>query len=214
MRGSSSTDDATERAALGRALFSPARIALIGATPHQDRLTSRPQRVLKQHGYRGTIIPISPRYPEIGGDQAFRSLRSVDGQIDHAFVMVPATAVPDAIAECCAAQVRVATIFTAGFAESGEEGERRQQTMVDMAHAAGLRLLGPNCLGVVNVQDRVTLSANAVLEQEVLRPGGLSVVSQSGSMLGAIITRAQERGLGFAKLASVGNECDIGDSSC
>jgi len=210
MQESSSTDDAAGRAALTRALFWPTRIALIGATPHADRLTSRPQRVLKQHGYQGSIIPINPRYGQIDGDTAFRSLRSAGAQIDHAFVMVPASAVPNAIADCCAGRVRVATIFSAGFAETSDEGKRRQLEMVAMARAAGLRLLGPNCLGIVNVQGHVTLSANAVLEQEALRPGGVSVVSQSGSMLGAIITRAQERGLGFSKLASVGNECDIG----
>ena len=209
MPGSSSTDHATERAALSRALFAPARIALVGATPHQDRLTSRPQRVLKKHGFRGTIIPVSPRYAEMGGDRTSPSVRSIAEPIDHAFVMVPAAAVPQVIAECCAAGVRVATIFTAGFAEASEEGERRQHAMVTMARTAGLRLLGPNCLGVVDVSARVILSANAVLEHEVLRAGHLSVVSQSGSMLGAIITRAQERGLGFSKLVSVGNECDI-----
>ena len=210
MPASSSTDDAARRAALARALFSPASIALIGATPHPERLTSRPQRVLKQHGFGGQIIPINPRYAEIRGDRTYASLRNVPEPVDHAFIMVPAVGVPDAIAECCAAKVKVATIFTAGFAETSAEGKRRQQDMVTMARLAGLRLLGPNCLGIIDVGSRVVLSANAVLELEVLRPGGLSVVSQSGSMLGALITRAQERGLGFSKLVSVGNECDIG----
>ena len=210
MPASSSTDDPNARAALARALFSPARIALIGATPHQDRLTSRPQRVLKQHGYAGAIVPVSPRYAEIGGDRTFPSLRAIPEPVDHAFVMVPASAVPDVIADCCAAGVRVATIFTAGFAEAGDEGIRRQRDIVRMACDCELRLLGPNCLGIVDVHSRVALSANAVLEHEALRPGGLSVLSQSGSMLGAIITRAQQRGLGFSKLVSVGNECDIG----
>ena len=210
MPESSSTDDPAQRASLAQALFSPASIALIGATPHPDRLTSRPQRVLRKHGFGGQIVPINPRYAEIGGDRAYGSLRSCAGSIDHAFVMVPAIGVRDAIAECCAANVRVATILTAGFAEASPEGRKREQAMVAMARDAGLRLLGPNCLGVIDVGARVALSANAVLEQEALCSGGLSVVSQSGSMLGALITRAQERGLGFSRLVSVGNECDIG----
>ncbi|MDP3715477.1 MAG: acetate--CoA ligase family protein, partial [Burkholderiales bacterium] len=82
--------------------------------------------------------------------------------------------------------------------------------MVETARAGGVRLIGPNCLGVVNVTGKAVLSANAVLEREALIPGSLSLVSQSGSMMGAIITRAQERGLGFSKLVSVGNECDVG----
>ena len=123
--------------------------------------------------------------------------------------MVPAAAVADVIADCCALHVKVATIVSAGFAETGDTGKRRQEHIRALARAAGLRLVGPNCLGVVNVPGHVTLSANATLEHEALRPGGLSVISQSGSMLGGIITRAQERGLGFSKLVSVGNECDL-----
>ena len=210
MPESVTTEQMNTRAALSRALFCPASVALIGASPDQARLASRPQRVLRRHGYTGTIIPINPRYAEICGDQAHASMHAVPGKIDHAFVMVPASAVPDVIADCCAAQVKVATLFTAGFAETGEKGRRRQDRMLTTARAAGLRILGPNCLGVVNVTGAVTLSANAAFEHEQFRPGGLSVISQSGSMLGGIVTRAQERGLGFSKLVSVGNECDIG----
>jgi len=201
---------ASNRAALAQALFLPQTIALVGASADQGKLASRPQRVLRKHGYGGAIVPINPARSEILGERAYRTLSAVPGAVDHAFVMVPASAVPDVIADCCAARVKVATIFTAGFAETGEDGKRRQDAMVAMAKCAGVRLVGPNCLGIVNVSGGVTLSANAVLEHEVLRRGGLSVVSQSGSMLGGIITRAQERGLGFSKLVSVGNECDIG----
>ncbi len=124
--------------------------------------------------------------------------------------MVPAAAVPGVIDDCAQAGVKVATIFTAGFAETGEAGRATQQRMVAAARRGGVRLIGPNCLGVVNVTGRTVLSANAVLETETLLPGPLSLVSQSGSMMGAIITRAQERGFGFSKLVSVGNECDVG----
>ncbi|HEX6064376.1 MAG TPA: acetate--CoA ligase family protein, partial [Longimicrobiales bacterium] len=89
-------------------------------------------------------------------------------------------------------------------------GLARQREMVAMAREAGLRLLGPNCMGLVNVHGRTALSVNAVLERETLRPGSLSVISQSGSTLGTLISRAQARGLGFSKLISVGNECDLG----
>jgi acetate---CoA ligase (ADP-forming) len=201
---------AANRAALAQALFSPRTIALVGASADQAKLASRPQRVLRKHGYGGVIVPINPARSEILGERAYHALTAVPGAVDHAFVMVPAAAVPDVIADCCEARVKVATIFTAGFAETGGEGKRRQDAMVAMAKCAGVRLVGPNCLGIVNVSGGVTLSANAVLEQEALRRGGLSVVSQSGSMLGGIITRAQERGLGFSKLVSVGNECDVG----
>ncbi len=210
MREAASPENGSDRSALAQALFTPRRIALVGASADQAKLASRPQRVLRRHGYDGTIVPINPARSEILGIKAYRSVRDVPGGVDHAFVMVPASAVPDVIADCCAAGVRVATIFTAGFAEADDAGKLRQDAMVAMAKNAGVRLVGPNCLGIINVSGGVAISANAVLEQETLLRGGLSVVSQSGSMLGAIITRAQERGLGFSKLVSVGNECDLG----
>ena len=124
--------------------------------------------------------------------------------------MVPAPAVPEVVAQCCELKIPVATIFSAGFAELGEQGFVRQREMVKMARAAGLRLLGPNCMGIVNIHGATALTVNAVIEHERLTPGPLSVISQSGSMLGSMLSRAQPRGLGFSKLVSVGNECDLG----
>lgn len=196
--------------ALRNALFHPRAIALIGASADVAKLNARPQRLLQRFGYAGRVIPINPARAEVLGERAWPDLDSAPGPIDHAFVMVPAAAVPDAIAQCARAGVRVATLFSAGFAELGAEGLARQRALVDTARAGGLRLLGPNCMGVVNVTDGVPITMNAVIEQEPLVPGGLSVVSQSGSMIGAILSRAQPRGLGFAKLVSVGNECDLG----
>lgn len=199
-----------DRLQLGRALFAPRTVALVGASADAAKLASRPQRVLRKHGFDGTIIPINPGRSEINGDKAYPDIRSVPQQIDHAFIMVPAKAVPGVIEDCAAAGVKAATIFSAGFAETGEEGARIQKRMVDTARAGGVRLIGPNCLGIANVTGKTVLSANAVLESQVLVPGNLSLVSQSGSMMGGTVSRAQERGLGFSKMVSVGNECDVG----
>jgi len=197
-------------ATLKEALFCPRSIALLGATPDLTKVNSRPQRFLKRFGYAGRVLPINPTRNEILGERAYPDLKSAPGPIDHAFVMVPASAVPDVIEQCCELRVPVATLFTAGFAELGEEGLRRQRRLVERAHAGGLRLLGPNCMGVVNVHDRIPLTVNAVIEREELVPGGLSLITQSGSTLGSVLSRAQARGLGFSKLISVGNECDLG----
>lgn len=199
-----------DRLQLGRALFAPRTVALVGASADAAKLASRPQRVLRKHGFDGTIIPINPGRSEINGDKAYPDIRSVPQKIDHAFIMVPAKAVPGVIEDCAAAGVKAATIFSAGFAETGEEGARIQKRMVDTARAGGVRLIGPNCLGIANVTGKTVLSANAVLESQVLVPGNLSLVSQSGSMMGGTVSRAQERGLGFSKMVSVGNECDVG----
>jgi acyl-CoA synthetase (NDP forming) len=197
------------RGGLAQTLFTPKTVALVGASADLKKNNSRPQRFLRRHGYAGRILPVNPRYPEILGEPAYPDLQSAPGPIDHAFIMVPAATVPDVVAQCCALKIPIATIFSAGFAELGEQGLKPQRDMVAMAREAGLRLLGPNCMGLVNVHGKTALSVNAVLERETLRPGPLSVISQSGSTLGTLISRAQARGLGFAKLISVGNECDL-----
>jgi acyl-CoA synthetase (NDP forming) len=195
---------------LAQALFAPKSVALVGASADKTKNNSRPQRFLRQHGYAGKVFPVNSRGGEISGQKAWPDLKSVPEPVDHAFIMVPAAAVPDVVAQCCERGVPVATIFSAGFAELGEEGLARQRRMVETARAAGLRLLGPNCMGIVNVQDATPLTVNAVFEQEYPLPGALSVISQSGSMLGTLVSRARPRGVGFSKLVSVGNECDLG----
>lgn len=195
---------------LADAIFRPRAIALIGATADQTKNNARAQRLLRKNGYAGRILPINPRAAEIMGDVAYPDIRAAPGPIDHAFIMVPAAAVPDAIAGCVEKGVKVATLYSAGFAELGAEGRERQDRIVAMAREGGLRLIGPNCLGLVNVTDGVPITNNAAVEAEDLKPGWLSVVSQSGSMMGALLSRAMARGFTFAKLVSVGNEGDIG----
>ncbi|MBR0656322.1 acetate--CoA ligase family protein [Plastoroseomonas arctica] len=195
---------------LADAIFRPRAVALIGATADQAKNNARAQRVLKKSGYGGRILPINPKAAEIMGDAAYPDIRAAPGPIDHAFIMVPAAAVPDAIAGCVEAGVKVATLYSAGFAELGPEGRAAQDRIVAIAREGGMRLIGPNCLGLVNVTDGVPITNNAAVEAEDLRPGWLSVVSQSGSMMGALLSRAMSRGFTFAKLASLGNECDIG----
>ncbi len=204
------SSDAVLDTKLREALFAPRCIALVGASADLAKNNSRPQRFLRQHGYTGRILPINPGRTEILGETAYPELKSAPGPIDHAFIMVPAPAVPEVVAQCCELKIPVATIFSAGFAELGDAGLARQREMVKSARAAGLRLLGPNCMGIVNVHGATALTVNAVIEHERLTPGPLSVISQSGSMLGSLLSRAQARGLGFSKLVSVGNECDLG----
>ncbi|WP_160120777.1 acetate--CoA ligase family protein [Rhodovarius lipocyclicus] len=195
---------------LADAVFRPRAIALLGATPDQKKNNSRAQRVLKKNGYQGRIIPINPGRTEIMGDTAYPDIRAAPGPIDHAFIMVPAAAVPDAIAGCVEKGVKVATIYSAGFAEIGPEGRAMQEAFTETARRGGLRLIGPNCLGLVNVTDGVPITNNAAVEAEDIKAGSIGVASQSGSMMGALLSRAMARGHRFSKLVSVGNECDVG----
>lgn len=193
---------------LARALFAPERIVLIGASAQADKLASRPLRVLRRHGFSGVVECIDGSPATLDALRRATS-RTAGAPITHALIMTAATGVAQAIEACGAGGIRVATVLSAGFAELGARGKRRQDALLETARRSGVRLLGPNSLGIVNVAGRVALSANAVFEREPLERGGVSVVSQSGSMLGAIVTRAQDRGVGFSKLVAVGNESDI-----
>ncbi len=193
-------------ASLSKALFAPDSIALIGASGDADKHTSLPQRFLRQHGYRGEIYPINPRRSEIMGLPAFPDVASVGRPIDHAFIMVAAESVPAVVA----AGVRCATLLSAGFSEIGEQGRELQAQTVANARKGHLRLVGPNSLGVVNMNAGITLTANEVFSLPKLEPGRNALISQSGSLLGALVSRGIDHGIGFSKMVSVGNEADLG----
>ena len=193
---------------LSAALFAPRAVALIGASGDAAKNTARPQRYLRKHGYRGRIVPINPSRKEVLGEPAFASLAQAPGDIDHAFIMIEA--VEQALEDCAGKGVPVATIYSNGFADAGPAGAQRQKKLIEKAKTLGVRLLGPNSMGVVDIPGRVALTVNAILEMERLPGGGASLVSQSGTMLGTVLSRGAARGLGFAKLVSVGNEADIG----
>jgi acetate---CoA ligase (ADP-forming) len=194
---------------LREALLSPRRIALVGASASAAKDSGRAQRYLRRHGFAGRLHLVNPTQDEIEGEPCHPSVAAIGEPVDHAFVLVSAARVEAAVADCAQHGVRVVTILASGFAEAGEEGRRLQRRIVATAREAGMRLLGPNSIGVVDVAGRAALSVNAALDAESLLPGPYALVSQSGSMLGAILSRGQARGMGFSKLVSTGNEADL-----
>jgi len=193
---------------LAQALFSPRAIALVGASGDEAKNTARPQRYLSKYGYAGKIAPINASRAEVLGLKSYKSIKETPFAIDHAFIMVGD--VEGALEDCGQAGVPVATIFTDGFADAGAAGMVRQQRLVARAQALGVRLLGPNSMGMINLAGRCPITVNAVLAMDIPPAGATSIVSQSGTMLGTVLSRGAARGLGFAKLISVGNEADIG----
>ncbi len=193
---------------LAQALFAPRAVALVGASGDPKKNTARPQRYLRKHGYRGRIVPINATRPEVLGERAYARVADAPGAIDHAFIMVED--VEAALEDCAAKGVPVASIYSNGFADAGPSGSKRQEGLVGRARAMGIRLLGPNSMGVVDLHGGLALTVNAVLEMDAPPAGGTSLVSQSGTMLGTLLSRGAARGLGYAKLVSVGNECDLG----
>ncbi len=195
---------------LYNAVFDPRSVALIGASGDEKKNTSRPQRYLRRHGYTGKIIPVNPGRDEIFGERAYPNVSAVPDAIDHAFIMVPAGAVPAALTQCVAKKIPVVTVYSDGFAETGAEGREQQQQLNAIIRGSSTRLIGPNCIGLMSTQTHLALSVNAVLEKLDITPGGLALVSQSGSMMGGLMSRGLARGVGFSKLISVGNEADLG----
>jgi acyl-CoA synthetase (NDP forming) len=195
---------------LYNAVFDPRSIALVGASGDARKNTSRPQRFLRKHGYAGRIIPVNPGRAEIFGEKAYPDLTAVPGAIDHAFIMVPNAAVPAALQQCVARNIPVVTVYSDGYAEAGAAGRARQRELNEIILGSGTRLIGPNCIGLLSTQTHLALTVNAVLEKLDITPGGLAIVSQSGSMMGGLLSRGLGRGVGFSKLVSVGNEADLG----
>ncbi|HET7198611.1 MAG TPA: acetate--CoA ligase family protein [Burkholderiales bacterium] len=193
---------------LAQALFAPRAVALVGASGDPKKNTARPQRYLRKHGYRGRIVPVNATREEVLGERAYPRLADAPGEIDHAFIMVED--VEAALEDCAAKGVRVASIYSNGFADAGASGLERQRELLGRARATGIRLLGPNSMGVVDLHGGLALTVNGVLEMDAPPAGGTSLVSQSGTMLGTLLSRGAARGLGYAKLVSVGNEADIG----
>ncbi len=195
---------------LAAALLNPRAVALVGASADERKVAARAQRYLRRHGYRGPVFPVNPRHAEVFGEPAFASLGDLPEPVDHAFIMVPTAAVVDAVAECGACGIPCATVLAGGFADRGPAGAALQEQLLETARAGGVRLLGPNSMGLVNVPDRVALTVSAALQAEELIPGGLGLLTQSGNLLGTVLSRGQARGIGFSKLVSVGNEADLG----
>ena len=194
---------------LSQALFAPRRIALIGASTDASRLTARAQVYLRRHGFTGELFPVNPRAETVLGERAYASLHDVPGEIDFAYVLVGTGQVEQAIGDCAARGIPLACVLADGFAEAGPEGVALQARLVAATQAGGMRLLGPNSMGVINVPAQIACSVNAALEAETLMPGRWSLVSHSGSVMGTLLSRAAARGFGFAKVIGTGNEADL-----
>ncbi len=192
-----------------QSFFNPKSVAIIGASADPKKTGSRAQRFLVSHGYKGKIFPVNPNREEIFGLKCYPNLKSINEQVDYIFIAVDGNKIFEAIRDAVSKKVRCATILSGGFSESGSKGNVLEKHIFKIAKKGGLRILGPNSIGLINISDNVILSANAMLELKDLKKGSLSVISQSGSLIGALLAHGYSRGIGFAKLVSVGNESDL-----
>ena len=194
---------------LTQSFLTPKSIAIIGASADPKKTGSRVQRFLVSHGYKGKIFPVNPNREEIFGLKCYPNLKSINEQVDHIFVAVDGNKIIETIKDAISIKVKCATILSGGFSESGSEGNELEKYIFKIAKKGDLRILGPNSIGLINISDNIILSANAMLELKDLKKGSLSVISQSGSLIGALLAHGHSRGIGFSKLVSVGNESDL-----
>ena len=191
------------------ALLAPRSVALVGASDNPARIGGRPLRYLREAGFAGAVYAINPNRTTVQGYPAFPSLAQLPEPPDVAILAVPAAATVAAVRECVARGTKAAIIFSAGFAETGEEGRARQEEIGRLARAGGLRVLGPNCLGVFNAALGYYGTFSAVLDGELMKPGPVAIVSQSGAYGSHLAHLARQRGLGIGHWVTTGNECDI-----
>jgi acetate---CoA ligase (ADP-forming) len=195
-------------------LFDPQVIAIIGASDNVLKFGGRPIRFMKEAGYAGTIYPINPRGGMIQGLQAYTDIREVPETVDMCVVTVPAPLVLEAVRNCVTAGVRSVVIFSSGFAEVSEEGAQWQAELEAIAQSSGIRMVGPNCMGMLNAASFAVGTFASSFERGWPKSGNISVISQSGAVGGHTMVLCRERGLGIRNWITTGNEVDVDVADC
>ena len=193
-------------------ILAPRSVAVVGASNDEGKIGHAVFANLLRMGYDGPLYPINPEARHVAGVPAFRSLLDVPGEIDLVLVAVPASAVPEIVAQCAARAVRGLVVISGGFGERGDAAERKrgreaQRELVASARANGMRVVGPNCLGIVNTEGGIRL--NASLAPSPPLPGHVGFFSQSGALGVTILGEAARRGLGVSSFVSAGNRADV-----
>jgi acyl-CoA synthetase (NDP forming) len=191
-------------------LLHPRSVAIVGASDDPTKTTGRPIRFLRQAKFAGRVYPVNPTRDTVQGERAWPSIDALPEVPEHAYIVTPTEAALEALAQCGRRGVRVATVLANGFSEAGEAGLEREKRLREIVAQTGIRVIGPSSLGVVNVNEGVLLTANAAFAEPDLPRGSIFVASQSGTMIGSLVSRGKARGIGFAGLVSEGNEVDLG----
>ncbi len=199
--------NAMATAASLRPLLEPSSVAVVGASRDPKSIGRRILRALTANGFAGPIYPINPQAAELDGVRCYGTLADIPSGVDLAVIAVPHARVLDVVDQCAAAKITSLVVITAGYAEAGADGRARQQALVERVRAYGMRMIGPNCMGVINANPALRL--NASFSPIVPPSGSVALSSQSGALGMAIIELATERGVGLSTFVSVGNKADV-----
>ncbi|NLF56977.1 MAG: CoA-binding protein [Candidatus Hydrogenedens sp.] len=190
------------------ALLYPQTVAVIGASKAPGKVGYAILDNLIRAGFKGKIIPVNPTTGEILGLPCYKDVREAGVKVDHSVIVVPNKAVLPAVEASIAAGAKAITVITAGFKEVGAEGAAMEKEIAAYCRRRGVRMLGPNCLGLINTENHM----NASFAVQMPKPGSISVLSQSGALCTAILDWSEGRGVGLAKLLSIGNKADISET--
>ncbi len=190
--------------------FYPASIAVIGASQNALKPNGIPLYLLNMFGYKGDVYPVNPKYERVGGLKCYPSILDIEGRVDLAIIGVAAAQVMEVLRECAGKKVKSVIIFTSGFAEIGAEGRAEQEEMKSLADESGMRILGPNCLGILNYYNGNMASFFYNQERkDLVHPKKLSFITQSGGLGGIIYQMVMQLSIGFNYFVSTGNEADV-----
>lgn len=189
-----------------KAIFSPQSVAVIGATDRSGSVGRTVLWNLISNAFGGTVFPVNPKRHSVLGIKAYPTIGAVPEAVDLAIVAVPASQVPDVITDCVAAGVKGAIIISAGFKEAGAAGAALEQQILQRARAGNMRIIGPNCLGVMNP----LTGLNATFAGTMARPGDVGFISQSGALCTAILDWSLRENVGFSAFVSMGSMLDVG----
>jgi acetyltransferase len=190
-------------------LFEPRGIAIVGASGDVTRFGGQTVRALKTSGYCGGVYPVNPKYSEIDGVRCYASVAQIDGACDLAVIALPAPHVARAVRECGERGIGYAIVLGGGFREMGEAGAKLEREMLSAAREKNVRLIGPNCIGLVNVHAGVIAAFGSMTRPPRLVPGPVSVAVQSGGFGMSVVIQAAMAGVGFRNVLATGSESDI-----
>ncbi|MBV9189860.1 MAG: bifunctional acetate--CoA ligase family protein/GNAT family N-acetyltransferase, partial [Betaproteobacteria bacterium] len=188
-----------------RPLLAPHGVALVGASERPGALGNIVWNSLASAGLKGPLFAVNPKHANVHGQRAYARLTELPKKVELAVIVTPATAVPGIVRDAGQAGIKAALVLSSGFSEAGTEGLARQEAMLAAARAGGVRLLGPNCIGLM----RTDIGLNATFARTCAHPGKLALVSQSGAICGAILEWADSAHVGFSSLVSLGGAADV-----
>ncbi len=187
--------------------FSPKSVAIVGASGTRGKVGYEILANMNKAGYEGRIFPVNPKANELEGHKCYADLKSIGEVPDLVVIVIPAKFVAEVMTQCASIGVKSVIIITAGFKEVGEAGAQLEKEVVRIARSAGMRVIGPNCLGVIVPASKV----NASFGGDMPTAGGIGYISQSGALLAAILDIATANDIGFSALFSIGNKSDVGE---